>query len=678
MSSTDKHHATFSWGAGAQTVNIAGNFNNWSADATPLEKQADGSFTAQVPLPWGEKQAFKYVVDGEWKVREDEAKEWDAAGNMNNVYTAPPPPVSTSHEPAHHQSHAPSAAAVSQAAPTPAPASTEKTAKPTEEDKPSERSTGFSSSAASAGPVPAAVPAKNVKDTPAPTSSTSAKTEPETLIASSAPGAASSSPKSSSGLAAFNLGSPAFPTSQKPKSTSTNETVIAPATTSTTTTTAPSATTSAPAVTVPAEPVVPASTTDAQIPAPAAAKANATPLAEEPIAVQIEKVAKQANIGEAPQPGTEEHGIAEKASDFAAGALAAIGAVVGNAAVAVENFTGVDLGHAPISVEEAKAQGIDIKTLDKVDAPTDTVAPVGTAPPASAVDALQEKVDALKVGTSASTSTDTTGISAVPLPKTAEPKTSLPPPGTVNLNQPEPEKKPEHDIPAQHETVENHQSVPQPIITTISDKDPKKDRTAASTSIDDTAGTKPIGANPGVSAKAEKEIAERDPARTAAASDSPLSEPKVAPDAPATNTSKGKDQSKNVDKLTPEPQAKSASSSIPQSTSSSTPQSASTVPASASATQTHATPAASAAPATATVPPVHPSPVAPSTPAKVAPATPAKDVTATPASISSTPASTPAKSTHTKEQTTDSDIRKRKSSFFHKVKHAFSSKDKSK
>jgi len=69
---------------------VAGNFNNWSGDATPLHKLDDGSFAADVPLPWGEKQAFKYVVDGgmslfkyiraalisEWKVREDEAKEW--------------------------------------------------------------------------------------------------------------------------------------------------------------------------------------------------------------------------------------------------------------------------------------------------------------------------------------------------------------------------------------------------------------------------------------------------------------------------------------------------------------------------------------------------------------------------------------------------------------------------
>lgn len=45
-------------------VCVAGNFNNWSDTATPLHKQADGSFAADVPLPWGEKQPFKYVVDG--------------------------------------------------------------------------------------------------------------------------------------------------------------------------------------------------------------------------------------------------------------------------------------------------------------------------------------------------------------------------------------------------------------------------------------------------------------------------------------------------------------------------------------------------------------------------------------------------------------------------------------
>ncbi|WWC60554.1 uncharacterized protein I303_103128 [Kwoniella dejecticola CBS 10117] len=618
--SSDKHQATFSWGAGAQTVYIAGNFNNWSADATPLEKQPDGSFTASVPLPWGEKQAFKYVVDGEWKVREDEAKEWDAAGNMNNVYTAPPAPVSSSASPETSHSHPAVAAA---AAPTPAPASAEKTAKPTAEDK-APSSAGTAAALTDSGPVKTAIPApaKNLDDTPAPTTSEK-KTEPETLIASSAPGAASGK-----SLAALELGGPVFPASgQKPKSSSTAETVVAPATTTTTTTTAP-----APAATAVGQPEQSAANPVVSAPA-----TGAKPLAEEPIPVQIEKVAKQANIGEAPQPGTEEHGIAEKASDFAAGALAAIGAVAGSAAVAIENLTGVDIAHTgPLSVEEAKAKGIDINTLQKTDAPTDAVAPVGTAPSASAVDALQEKVNELRVDNPKETS----AVAAVPLPKTAEPKTSLPPPGAVELNQPKVDKDPEHDIPAQHETIENHKEVPQPVITTVSDKDPSKDRAAPSTSLQDTAGTQPISSDPGVSAKQAKEVAERDPAKTGAASDSPLNEPKVAPDAPTSNTGNSKNDSKNIDKITPSPEPKSATTPAPA------------------------------------------APAAPATPSKTAPATPAKDSTsgaiATPGSTTSTPASTPAKSSHTKEKTTDSDIRKRKSSFFGKIKNAFSPKDKSK
>ncbi|RXK42612.1 hypothetical protein M231_00166 [Tremella mesenterica] len=134
-----QHMAKFTWGTGPQSVHVAGGFNNWSDTATPLHKQADGSFAADIPLPWGEKQAFKYVVDGEWKVREDEAKEWDAAGNMNNVYTAP----------------AQSTASLVSTAPT---------------------------------SEPPAVPPKTVSDT-APTSAPT--TQPADLLAASAPGAAS-------------------------------------------------------------------------------------------------------------------------------------------------------------------------------------------------------------------------------------------------------------------------------------------------------------------------------------------------------------------------------------------------------------------------------------------------------------------------------------------------------
>ena len=38
--------------------------------------QDDGTFLVDVKLPWGERQAYKYVLDGEWMVREDEDKEW--------------------------------------------------------------------------------------------------------------------------------------------------------------------------------------------------------------------------------------------------------------------------------------------------------------------------------------------------------------------------------------------------------------------------------------------------------------------------------------------------------------------------------------------------------------------------------------------------------------------------
>ncbi|OCF45235.1 hypothetical protein I317_00757 [Kwoniella heveanensis CBS 569] len=637
-----QHTARFTWGAGAQTVCVAGGFNNWSATATPLEKQADGSFAADVPLPWGEKQAFKYVVDGDWKVREDEAKEWDAAGNMNNVYTAPPAPVSSSTAGSSSADAAPASGSTSGPVPTvvpapaastsketsksehahesiPSPAPKEKTLKPTEDDKPPavpEQDKTITS-----------IPSADTPDTPPPV--TSETTQPKTLIASSAPGPA---------LGAPILGGPVFASSKDaPTSTSTS-------TTTTTTAVVPPSSTSTGAS--PAD--VPAAA-----PAPAAvpAHANQKPLAEEPIAVQIEKVAAKANIGEAPV-GPEEPGIADKASEFAAGALAAIGAVVGSAAVAVEKATGVDIAHVgPLSVDEAKARGIDINSLEKVDAETDTTSPVGAGPSASAVNALEEKIQELKVGSSTATGSvaadsvsqnpnTATGVADVPLPKTAEPKTSLPPPGTFEPEKKSVEADPEHDIPAQHETIDNHQHIPQPVITTVSDKDPKKDRTANSTSLNDTAGTKPISHDPAVSAKQEKAKAETDLASVNAASNSPLNEPKVSPDAPAAN-------------IPPKPDTQAAA---------------------ASGADASATP--SPAPAAAAAPPT-PAPAAPATPAKSA-ATKTNGAVATPASISSTPASTPAKSTHAREQTTDSDIRKRKSSFFTKIKHAFSPKDKEK
>ena len=50
---------------GAQQVFLAGTFNEWKPDATPMDKGGDGKWSANVALPTG-RHEFKFVVDGEW------------------------------------------------------------------------------------------------------------------------------------------------------------------------------------------------------------------------------------------------------------------------------------------------------------------------------------------------------------------------------------------------------------------------------------------------------------------------------------------------------------------------------------------------------------------------------------------------------------------------------------
>ena len=49
----------------AGAVFLAGTFNDWRADATPMKRADDGNWTARVKLPPG-RHEFKFVVDGEW------------------------------------------------------------------------------------------------------------------------------------------------------------------------------------------------------------------------------------------------------------------------------------------------------------------------------------------------------------------------------------------------------------------------------------------------------------------------------------------------------------------------------------------------------------------------------------------------------------------------------------
>jgi 1,4-alpha-glucan branching enzyme len=49
----------------AKAVFLAGTFNGWDSLATPMEKDSEGNWSAELRLPPGTHE-FKFVVDGEW------------------------------------------------------------------------------------------------------------------------------------------------------------------------------------------------------------------------------------------------------------------------------------------------------------------------------------------------------------------------------------------------------------------------------------------------------------------------------------------------------------------------------------------------------------------------------------------------------------------------------------
>ncbi|HSW46912.1 MAG TPA: AAA family ATPase, partial [Phycisphaerae bacterium] len=50
---------------GASQVHLAGDFNNWSGTATPMQRLEDGAFQALLPLGPG-RYGYRYVIDGRW------------------------------------------------------------------------------------------------------------------------------------------------------------------------------------------------------------------------------------------------------------------------------------------------------------------------------------------------------------------------------------------------------------------------------------------------------------------------------------------------------------------------------------------------------------------------------------------------------------------------------------
>ncbi|MGC8990828.1 MAG: glycogen-binding domain-containing protein [Verrucomicrobiia bacterium] len=49
----------------AKSVCVAGTFNNWQTDATPMKPQPDGLWTIELELPPGTYE-YRFVVDGVW------------------------------------------------------------------------------------------------------------------------------------------------------------------------------------------------------------------------------------------------------------------------------------------------------------------------------------------------------------------------------------------------------------------------------------------------------------------------------------------------------------------------------------------------------------------------------------------------------------------------------------
>ena len=51
---------------GAREVHAAGDFNRWRPEATPLHRDADGLWRAEISVPPGRGDQYMLVVDGDW------------------------------------------------------------------------------------------------------------------------------------------------------------------------------------------------------------------------------------------------------------------------------------------------------------------------------------------------------------------------------------------------------------------------------------------------------------------------------------------------------------------------------------------------------------------------------------------------------------------------------------
>jgi len=53
--------------SGASSVALAGDFNGWDPQSTPLARKKTGDFHVTLELPPGREYQFRYVIDGQWE-----------------------------------------------------------------------------------------------------------------------------------------------------------------------------------------------------------------------------------------------------------------------------------------------------------------------------------------------------------------------------------------------------------------------------------------------------------------------------------------------------------------------------------------------------------------------------------------------------------------------------------
>lgn len=71
----------------AKTAALAGDFNQWSTEATPMKKLKDGSFSVTITLPAGQSYGYRYVLNNTTWVNDPAADRYVANefGEENSV-----------------------------------------------------------------------------------------------------------------------------------------------------------------------------------------------------------------------------------------------------------------------------------------------------------------------------------------------------------------------------------------------------------------------------------------------------------------------------------------------------------------------------------------------------------------------------------------------------------------